>query len=805
MKRHFSLGKMFTLAFMIVWGAHASTAWCMVLKAPSVRTKVAPNARLVPTVPGNNLSSLNNPALLGGISLSGLTGVTPATLNANAPALQPAAAVLRSGAQAASVLPQAAAPVALRPAPSAIAAHAALAPLTQAAAGTAAKPGVAASARSFAANLSKGGNVANQSRAFFDGHLKASDEDSSVDASAADFESFGPRSKLARLAEANDTLSQLYPRVVLVYDSFENEVPEATVGLIEKLLANNVHVVFMTPRPAKGENSAAAILGSKIKSRTGNPLIIASYNGANIIARNSNAENPTPVVPNLPAFAEGTIEKFQEITAQLRTEFGFRLKVREFGFPDDAESLVYGGELPNKTADATAWAKAYNKALRAAGLTHRVEMGVSAEGRPHFFIQSTEMHLNMDRVMTSLETRFPDLIGNLDPSQVLILGDTKKAGRAIKALPGKGYHIYNAPNEAELHDAFASVLGKKSYQQIRVTRSKIRSFLAWENKKANRRSGGSGGVSSNAKTKSARKKTGSMHRNLAFYRGIIVYNLMPKLYRLIRKGQYDQATLEAAYDLLNRMWYNPMSEWVRINDELEAARRSPIWKSLQKGYLESVKVWLANYYRRNFPDYPRNLGEQVIGKLINTHMDIGNGISLGYSSPYTNSRYIVKVLPNRVLLEYDDQGPILVAHVDRSGREPYTQEFQESLETSLVGRATLKGYGERRADGEWYVNDEANPRVKVIYHYNTRSLAHTFTASELEANAVETTALIDRMQADAEFLAYFEEQEAANRKLTDAAKKRRREQAEQKKHAADKKRRASRRNASSKKSKKKGN
>src|SRR5581483_6817323 len=244
------------------------------------------------------------------------------------------------------------------------------------------------------------------------------------------------------------------------------------------------------------------------------------------------------------------------------------------------------------------------------------------------------------------------------------------------------------------------------------------------------------------------------------------------LYHFMRKGQYAEASPEAAQSLLERMWYQPRANGVRISDEMDAMRRSGKWKALQRGYLETAKVWVRNYYHRNFKDYPNGVSEKVVGTMINLSRDSKNAITLEYASPYTGRRYMVGLLPARAHLERDDKGNLLVAHVYRSGKEPFEQEFEDSIETNLLGRAMLQGYADKRADGKWYVNDEPNPRVKIVFHYNTRDLSHIMTPEEIEGRTAEVTTMIEKMNSDKEFLDYWADQEARNNKVAAGIAKR---------------------------------
>ena len=575
-------------------------------------------------------------------------------------------------------------------------------------------------------------------------------------------------------------LGRLYPRVVMILDTLNGPASEKLVKQVEKLADAGVRVVFVTPRADKGDDSADSVLISKLKRRTGNPVVVVSYNGARITAHNSKAEHPKPLVEDLEGFSPNAVAAFQKIGKALTSKLGGQGELKEFGVPAVDGGHIYGGELP-AGVDLPKFVSSFNEMLRNRGMKYKVEGVASPDGRNYFFTQSTALKLNTSRVFNALYAQNPDLRGSLQREQVLILADSTKAANFLKSLsqtedvPGKGFYIHGVKDAGSTEHALDALLGNAALDKVSVMRSQLRSYSEWLDARAKwggspRSSNGGGGFNA-----ASPAKGGRFYRDLGFYRGIIMYDLMGRLYHLLRKGQYMEASPEAAVDLLDRMWKNPRANGVRISDEMDASlrtlRKTDWGRKMAYGYFDTSRTWIRNYYKRNLPNFPAGVSEKVVGTMINLARDSKNSVTLEYASPYTGRRYMVHALPARAHLERDDKGNLLVAHVYRTGKEPYESEFEDSVETNLMASTMLAGYAEKRADGKWYVNDEANPRVKVVFHYMTRDLSRIMTPEQLEEQGTEVTTLIEKMQADTEFLAHWAEQEAQNSKVTEGVAK----------------------------------
>lgn len=663
-----------------------------------------------------------------------------------APALAPAAAL------SAAALAPAAAPSAPALAAVSAAAPAATAPATaldgarSVAAQAAPAPGEAAGSARSAAALG----------AFFDRSAPADEPPSAVPAS----EPAG--------APREAALGKLYPRVVVILDTLDKpaQAGDKLVSYIETLVDKGVRVVFATARPDKGPDSAESVLISKLKTRTGNPVIVASYNGARVTLHNSKAENPKPLIADQLPFAPATVARFREIALDVQKKLlGRNAAPSVFGRPSLEAPFIFGGEIP-RGVEAQVWTTAYNRALKSAGLPYKAESGRDAEGREIYFTQSSSLKLNAARLFQAVYAASPDLdpanggSGALRPQQVLVLGDPAKAPGFLSSLPGKGHFIHGVTGNDSLSRALGAVLGESAFETVAVNKYELREYLDWLERKqaygpaASTRSGGKA-------TSRWRNPNATGWHQMAYYRGIVMKETMSRLYHLMKNEAYDEASLDSAVSLLEKLWRYPESSGLRLPEELKLARQTSGFKSTQKQGLEVAKRWLKNYYHRHFPDYPRNLNEKVVGRLLRLARD-GDSVTLNYASPYTGRAYKVFVRPDRTELWEDDKGYILVGHVYRTGREPYQTQFDESVEVNLIGRALLEGDAQKRADGRWYVNGEPDPRVMVIFHYNTRDLQSVQTPAEVEAKTPEVTALIEKRAADKDYQKWVEQKEKDN-------------------------------------------
>lgn len=701
--------------------------------------------------------SLSSPALIGGVSsilaAPSLSARALPTAALSAPAMSAAAPAAGPASAASAAAPAASANPILAPAELSLPAAAA-APAPSAAAAENpldAARGLVSAMAPAAGEQAGGTRAAGAANAFFDRSAAASD-DAPADAAAAAESAAAP------------ALEKLYPRVVVILDTLDKpaEAGDKIVAYIEALADKGVRVVFATARPEKGENSAESVLISKLKTRTGNPVIVASYNGARIAAHNSKAANPKPLIADQTPFAPATIARFQEIATDVAKKVGAKGASAAFGQPSLEAPYIYGGEVPAGVEPA-AWASAFNRALKAAGFVYKVEIGSNAEGKTIYYSQANSLKLNAGRLFNALYAAAPELdpehggAGVLKPSQVLVLGDPAKAPGFLRSLPGRGHFIHGVTDTASVEKALGAVLGLAAFEQVSVNKYQLREYLDWLERRQMYGPSSAKTAKGRASSRWRNPDSSSWHQ-IAFYRGIVIKEVMSRLYHQMKNGAYSEATLDAAVIMLNKIWRYPDSNGMRLPEELQLARQTSAFKAASKGGLEGAERWLKNYYHRHFPDFPRNVNEKVAGRLLRLARD-GDSVTLQYASPYTQRSYKVFVRPDRTELWEDEKGYILVGHVYRTGREPYQAQFDESIEVNLVGRALIEGDAQKRADGHWYVNGQADPRVMVVFHYNTRDLQEVFTPEQIESHTPEVTALIEKREADKEFSKWLADRE----------------------------------------------
>lgn len=728
----------------------------------NVRVPASPGAALgaAATAP----TALRNPASFGGVS--SFIGLSPAALSAPAAASPAPSAAAAAPAVAAAAFPLAAAPAAAAALPLAAAAPA---PAAAVAASPLAAPALPAvgGLRGAAAAMAEEPRAAAASNQFFDlARAAAAGMGSPVDGGQARADGGSSHS------DGDAPLGKLYPRVVIILDALDRPAQEGDklVKYIEALSDKGVKIVFVTARPEKGENSAESMLVSKLKVRTGNPLIVVSYNGARIALHNSKAENPKPLIPDQEPFAEKTLARFREIDATVRAKLGAKVGAAEFGYPNLEAPYIYGAEIP-AGVDAGDWTTAYNRALKSAGFDYKIEAAQGADarlralvGRAVYFTQSTALRLNTRRVFNAIYAAAPELDpakgghGVLKPQQVLILADPAKAPSFLQSLPSRGYFIHGVNDTASLERTLEAVLGGATLEQVMVNKFELREYLDWLERRqyhVGKRGSKRGSKRGGGRSWSRDLNAPGWHE-MAFYRGILIKELMSRLYHLMKNEALEEASLDSAVTLLEKMWRHPEANGVRLPEVLQLARQTDSFRMRQKGGLEIAKRWLKNYYHRHFPDYPRGINEKVVGRLLRLARD-GDSVTLDYASPYTGRSYKVYVRPDRTELWEDEKGYILVGHVYRTGKEPFQTKFDESVEVNLVGRALLEGDAQKREDGRWYVNSEPDPRVMIVFHYNTRDLQSVMTTAEVESHTPEVTALIEKRAADREYQKWVEE------------------------------------------------
>jgi hypothetical protein len=608
--------------------------------------------------------------------------------------------------------------------------------------------------------------------AFFDLSALRPDGVSGLGAAPETIEAAGPTS-----AETG-ALGRMYPRVAVIVDVLKGKASQATIRLIDILQQKGVRVVFVTNRPDRGRGSVDEVLTSRLPARLSNALLIASSAGAKIYTHSSKAKNPRPTIPNAAAL---TIEEWKLITRAVK-ETAKQRRLEDVQLPSrpEREAFSYKAKLPEKT-NAEAFAKRLNSKLRSAGLPYLAEP--QSQG---FIIRAYRPHLAVPRIVEALKKAVHRDVFDR-PQEMLVIADPKRSASLLKAFP-KGTHIQAVSDEASLRKALGAVLGDDSLEKVSVNRSKLRQYLEWLRRKEPKPDfSGGGGSWGMSRT--------DHPRDLAFYKGVLMYELMGRLYRDMRNGEFQLATLDQAESRLRSMWMNPKRNYVRLPAALLRTAANEKWRQKHRkafmGELMSAQGWLRNYYGRTFPNYPVGLMQQVIQNLVNLSSD-GMALStVELVSPFTGRRYLIHHRPARAELRRGPDGLLLVAEAYRFGREK--TGLPDEVESKLLAMAMLKGYAQkignrydeegrsigpdpdRKTGDQYLVNNQPVKQVLVNIEYHARTVPYLVDVEDLPKAESEITSLIERMEADAAFQREYkknnEEAHPAAKKSVKAKKK----------------------------------
>ncbi len=552
-------------------------------------------------------------------------------------------------------------------------------------------------------------------------------------------------------------LAQLYPRVVFVQDVFSGPASEKTVEYVNKLVDAGVHVVFLTWRPHRGADSADSVLMERVKQSRNNPVIVVSYNGGKV-SLHGRAANPKPLIESVGAFPVEALAKIKKLATVVEA------------VPTDAEAFSVTVKLDEKTASPSlnAQINALNRKFKAAGLDYKAEAHPNVPGAA--IIHSMPLRFSLARVMQALETQFAGENLSQSPEKFLILSDSVKSPRFSTSFP-KNSEIQVVRGGAAMENVLGAVLGDRALGSVSLKLGKLRQYVEyWEPSHSRARNyepdavGGSGGGG-------VRRAGGDRETNkmFAMYVGTIMFRMMAQLYDDIFRGQHQLAKLTVLQAQLRSMWYAPLKHGVYVNKGLAKIMSTPAWKAQSKGYLEYANSYLTNFYFREFGDYTRaarNVQENYVG--LST--DRKSLITLEFVSAATGKLYKIHTRIPRVMRLEMAQGLTLTAYAYRTGKE--TPDDGEEFLARVLAMAMLKGHARKGPDGKWH---HGSPEGKVIeslnvqLEYRTSARLHIFKAEDflrLEENQTvngpivqEIISAIEREEADAEYQAYYAEQE----------------------------------------------
>ncbi len=585
-------------------------------------------------------------------------------------------------------------------------------------------------------------------------------------------------------ADPSSPLNHFYPRVVFVQDVFGKAASEKTVEYMEKLLNGGVHVVFLTWRPQKGPGSADEVILSRIKAHRNNPVVVVAFNGGKI-SLHGRAANPKSVIEDVDAFKPADIDAFAAINAKVSKTLKLAGSLKEAALPSKEAAFSYTVELPDQIpqgdlAKARASAlKAYNTQLQAAGLPYR--MAEHPENPRALITQSMPLRFSLPRVMNALEGVFPGENLQAAPEKFLILADSKRSPRFTSSFP-EASQIQVAKSGQEVEDIFGAVLGNRALPSVSVKLGKLRQYVEyWEPSKrwmnTDETSGGGGGGGGGIRGPKSDRATSQM---LSMYTGGLMYQMMAWFYEQVWRGQHQMTSLSAMQARLRSMWRSPFKYGVYVSKPLAKTMNTPAWKAMNRGYMEHANSYLTNFYLREFGDYTtaaRNVQDNLVGLAT----DRKSLITLEFASSSTGKLYRIHTRIPRVMKLDTSEGRVLTAYAYRTGKE--TPDNGEEVFAKTLAMSLLKGHGRMGLDGKWHHGSPEGAviaRLRVQLEYRSSHRSWEFTPEEFYKVVVtpaadgkaagvsesvqgpivqQITSTIERMEADPEYQAHYDEQE----------------------------------------------
>jgi hypothetical protein len=571
------------------------------------------------------------------------------------------------------------------------------------------------------------------------------------------------------------------PRVVFIQDVFTEPASDATVDYIQRLVNAGAHVVFMTARPHKGEDSADTVLLSRLKVSQNNPIIVASHNGGRI-ALHSRAKDPKAYIPDSRAFNEETLKAFNAVASELAGDLDVEFEFEEL--PNNKSAFQYNLWIPksvpaNELAAVRSKAiRGFNAAMRQQGLEYSIER--HPDNPRLLWARSQPMRLSLDRVFSALDKRFHGEELLTRPETFLVIGDSKRSRKLSKAWP-KQVTFRSAKSEEELFDYVGSVLGDRRQKMVGVKLGEIRTYTDFWEPMLERRSGnfGSDGHQSHRGTEEDRRYHGPM----AMFTGSILYKLMPELFENVWRGQTRNASKNHAKERLRQMWRNPEKEGVFVSKRQAAVMNEPGWKERSRGYLERALTLFDKIYERTFEHYGAT-AKDIMHNMAALATDRQSLITLVFKSG--GKIYKVFTRLPRLMKHDTSEGRVLSVVTYRSGKEPAKGKAADTY-TKTLAMAILAGFAQPGADGFWHDGWAQGPKISKLHvrvEYKQSGRDFYFDPSDFfkimpngsykQGVVVKEIAnMIERMRADDEFQEHYKaETEEATEEEIKAAKKR---------------------------------
>ncbi|MFH2201731.1 MAG: hypothetical protein ABIJ96_01310 [Elusimicrobiota bacterium] len=570
-------------------------------------------------------------------------------------------------------------------------------------------------------------------------------------------------------------------RVVFIEDIFTNPAADEVVDRIQRLIDAGAHVVFMTARPHKGENSADTVLLARLKAGRANPIIVTSYNGGRI-ALHSRAKDPKAYIPDSRAFTAAAIKTFDATAGELAAEFDLALEAE--AVPSKGSPFQYNLWIPQSVPAAelattrTRLIKRFNKSLAAEGLEYSIQ---AHPGHPRqLWIRSQPMRLSLDRVFQALDQRFKgeDLLAH--PDQFLVIGNSKRSLHLSKAWP-KQATFRAAQNDTEISNHLGGVLGNRKRDTVGVKLGEIRSYDEFWEPMLERRAGHFGTEASQSHRLSEEDRR--YHGPLAMFTGSIMYRLMPELFEAIWRGQDRTSTKTQGLQRIRQMWAFPEREGVFVSKRQASVMNEEGWKSRSRGYLERALTFFSEIYDRAFENYSE-AAQDILHNMAGLTTDRQSLVTLVFKA--SGKLYKVFTRLPRLMKHDTEDGRVLSVIAYRTGKEPFEGDG-DGVYAKTLAMTMLVGFAQPGPDRRWHDGWPHGPKiaklhVRLEYKQGARDLY--FDPNDffrIQANgkyrqgvAVQEIAnMIERMRADDEFQEHFkaENEQATAEEIKEAKKK----------------------------------
>ncbi len=566
------------------------------------------------------------------------------------------------------------------------------------------------------------------------------------------------------------------PRVVFIEDIFNEPADDATVDRVQRLIDAGAHVVFMTARPHKGEDSADSVLLDRLKVGQANPVIVASNNGGRI-ALHSRAKASKPYIDDSRAFNDETLKTFDTVANTLSGDLDIEFEIEGTAFQYDIwiPQSVSAGDVASTRSKLI---RGFNAAMKAEGLEYTIQK--HPKNPRQLWVRSQPMRMSLDRIFQALDKRFAGEELLTRPETFLVIGDSKRSLKLSKAWP-KLTTFRSAQNESEIFDYLGNILGDRKQKQVGVKLGEIRSYSEFWEPMLERRSGnfGSGGHQSARMTEEDRR----YHGPLAMFTGSIFYKLMPELFENVWRGQARNTSRSHAMKRLEDMWRNPEKEGVFVSKRQAAVMSEPGWKTRSRGYLQRALTLFGEIYDRTFDHYT-DAAQDIMHNMAALATDRQSLITLVFKSGGKIYKVFTR-LPR--LMKHDTvDGRVLSVIAYRTGKEPFEGDGG-GIYAKTLAMAVLAGFAQPGNDGQWHDGWAQGPRISKLHirlEYKQGARDLYFDPSDFfkilpngsyrQGVVVKEIAnLIERMRADEEFQEHFkaENEKATDEEIAEAKKK----------------------------------